>query len=120
MNSLYSGGGKEGNDMKIGFIGAGNMASSLIGGMIQSGMVSPGDAAISDRDMEKLSVWKEKGVFVTADNAEIEERSDLIVFAVKPNVIAAVLDQMQGGGEKIYVSIAAGSQSGIFGEPSWQ
>ena len=90
MNSLYSGGGKEGNDMKIGFIGAGNMASSLIGGMIQSGMVSPGDAAISDRDMEKLSVWKEKGVFVTADNAEIEERSDLIVFAVKPNVIAAV------------------------------
>ena len=113
MNSLYSGGGKEGNDMKIGFIGAGNMASSLIGGMIQSGMVSPGDAAISDRDMEKLSVWKEKGVFVTADNAEIEERSDLIVFAVKPNVIAAVLDQMQGGGEKIYVSIAAGVSLGF-------
>lgn len=84
------------------------MASSLIGGMIQSGMVSPGDAAISDRDVEKLSLWKEKGVFVTADNAEIEARSDLIVFAVKPNVIAAVLDQMQGGGEKIYVSIAAG------------
>ena len=84
------------------------MASSLIGGMLRSGMVGPGDAAVSDRDTAKLAVWEEKGVLVTADNAEVEARSDLIVFAVKPNVIAAVLDQMQGSGDKIYVSIAAG------------
>lgn len=94
--------------MKVGFIGAGNMASALLGGMLKSGILLPENAAISDRDSEKLAYWKEKGVLTTSDNAEIEEKCDLIVFAVKPGILPGVLDQMQGSTEKIYISIAAG------------
>lgn len=94
--------------MRIGFIGAGNMASALLGGILRGGMINPEDASISDKDSKKLKVWEEQGVGVTADNTRIEEESDVIFFAVKPNMIRDVLLQMKGYSSKIYVSIAAG------------
>ena len=94
--------------MNIGFIGAGNMASSLLNGMINTGVVNANNASISDRDTSKLGFWKEKGVAVTDNNLQIEENSDIVIFAVKPNVIESVLEQMKGERNKIYISIAAG------------
>ncbi len=94
--------------MKIGLIGAGNMASALLGGMLKAGRVSPEDAMISDKDTEKLQKWQECGVSITNDNAQVEEQSDMIILAVKPNVIEGVLKQLKGDSHKIYISIAAG------------
>ncbi|MBQ2614141.1 MAG: pyrroline-5-carboxylate reductase [Clostridia bacterium] len=94
--------------MKIGLIGAGNMASALLGGMLKSKMVKAEDVIISDKDSAKLSIWKEQGVVVCEDNRLVEEKSDLIIFAVKPNIIQMVMEQMQGDTSKIYLSIAAG------------
>lgn len=94
--------------MKIGFIGAGNMASSLIGGMLDAKLIEPEDAIISDKDTEKLKPWQNKGVSVTDDNTMVEEHSDIIIFAVKPNIIGKVLKEIKGYKEKIYISIAAG------------
>lgn len=94
--------------MKIGFIGAGNMASSLIGGMLSGGLITPSDAIISDKDANKLKAWQEKGVAVTEDNLIVEENSDIIILAVKPNIIEKVLKELKGEKEKIYISIAAG------------
>ncbi len=94
--------------MKIGFIGAGNMASALIGGMLQSGMIQAADVIISDQNEEKLAVWKNKGVSTVTDNGAVEANSDMIVFAVKPNMIETVLNQMAGSKDKLYISIAAG------------
>ena len=94
--------------MKLGFIGAGNMASSLLGGMLHAGVLKAEDAIISDKDSAKLKLWEEKGVTTTGDNALVEEKSDVIIFAVKPNMMQMVLGQMQGISDKIYVSIAAG------------
>ena len=93
--------------MKIGFIGGGNMASALIGGLIACGK-SASDITVSELDANKRKLWSEKGVNTTADSRELESSCDLIVFAVKPNVIASVLDEMQGFSSKIYLSIAAG------------
>ncbi|MBE5038871.1 pyrroline-5-carboxylate reductase [Ructibacterium gallinarum] len=102
--------------MKIGFVGAGNMASALLNGMLSAGMTDVENVTISDADSAKLAVWKEKGVKVTSDNTEVEANSDLIVFAVKPNVIPGVLAQMKGNPDKIYISIAAGVSVGFLEE----
>lgn len=94
--------------MRIGLIGAGNMASALLGGMLASGFVSSSDVMVSDYDVEKLSVWKERGVSVTSDNKEVERFADIVIFAVKPKIMETVLEQMCGDSYKLYVSIAAG------------
>ncbi len=94
--------------MKIGFIGAGNMASSLLGGMIASGIIQPGDAMISDKDSAKLVEWEKQGVAVTDDNARVAAYSEIIIFAVKPNILPLVLKEIEAADNKIYVSIAAG------------
>lgn len=99
--------------MKIGLIGAGNMASALLGGMLNTGIVKGCDAIISDQSDEKLVSWKEQGVSVTSDNKEVEEFADIIIFAVKPKIIETVLNQMRGDNAKIYISIAAGVSIGF-------
>ncbi len=94
--------------MKIGFIGAGNMASALLGGMLKSGVVESSDVMISDQNVEKLAFWKDQGVSIVTDNTKVETNSDVIVFAVKPNIMENVLGQMTGDKDKLYISIAAG------------
>ncbi len=94
--------------MKIGFIGAGNMASSLLGGMLAAGMMQPCDVIISDKDGAKLKEWEEQRVRVTQENKQVVLESDIVFFAVKPNILPLVLQEMDAPAEKIYISIAAG------------
>ncbi len=94
--------------MKIGLIGAGNMASALLGGMLNAKIIQPGDAVISDMNEDKLKTWQKIGVKVTTDNKETERLADILILAVKPNVMERVLNQLTGDKNKIYVSIAAG------------
>ncbi len=93
--------------MKTAFIGGGNMASALIGGMISAGANSS-DIVLSEPDKAKLEVWAKKGVLTTQSNAEAEAMADVVVFAVKPNIIGKVASEMTGYNDKIYISIAAG------------
>ena len=94
--------------MKIGFIGAGNMASALLKGMLASPAVQASDVMISDKDSAKLENLKSLGVTITEDNCKVEECSDIVIFAVKPNLMQIVTAEMKGDPTKIYVSIAAG------------
>lgn len=95
--------------MKIGIIGAGNMASALLEGFLTSEIAAPTDICISDKDEKKLSVWKTKGVCTTDNNDEVLEFADVVVFAVKPNILPLVLkDAGKRTDNKIYISIAAG------------
>ena len=85
------------------------MASALVGGLIDSGKVMPGCLAMSDRDGAKLSKWQKLGVFTTGDNSEVMERCDIVIFAVKPNVLPSVLEEAKAFSDKCaFVSIAAG------------
>ncbi len=93
--------------MKIGLIGAGNMASALLSGMLKN-LVQPGDVMISDRDEEKLAFWKKQGISVTTNNGVVEDACDIIILAVKPKIIPYVLQELSGKEDKIYISIAAG------------
>lgn len=95
--------------MNIGIIGAGNMASALAGGLIESGIIRADELSMSDKAAGKLSKWQKNGVFTTEDNKEVLEHSDVIIFAVKPNVLPFVLEETKEYTEnKLFISIAAG------------
>ena len=74
--------------MKVGFIGGGNMASAMIGGMIQKGVVSADDILVSvrtEKSVERLT--NQFGVQATMENEAVVAGSDLVFLAVKPNQI---------------------------------
>ena len=110
--------------MRIGFIGLGNMATAIIGGLLARGIVEPGDivgSAKTTATRERRAA--ELGIAVTADNAEVAREADVLVLAVKPvffpEVIAEVRDVVDDG--TLVVSIAAGLTlediEALFGKP---
>ena len=77
-------------DTRIGFIGAGNMASSIIGGLINRGQ-APSLISASDLDTGKLDALAVKTGMSAASNDDIALTCDVIVLAVKPQVMARCL-----------------------------
>ncbi|HLF98780.1 MAG TPA: pyrroline-5-carboxylate reductase [Methylococcaceae bacterium] len=95
----------------IGFIGGGNMAWSLISGLLADGY-EPAHIAVADVDAARLELLKSRlGVTVAHDNVNVVAESEIVVLAVKPQVMrpvatgiaAAVHDR-----QPLIVSIAAG------------
>lgn len=96
---------------KIAFVGAGNMGEALIKGLISSGAVSSEQITASDRREGQLQLISERyGVKGTHSNVEAVEGARLVVMAVKPQILDAVLDEIGGAlaPEALLVSIAAG------------
>ena len=93
---------------KVGFIGAGNMGLSIILGMVNSGCISKHNILVYDiKFSEKLP----DEVVRVHDIGELVRESDIVVFAVKPNMFATVLGEVKGSFDylnKSYISIAAG------------
>lgn len=80
----------------ITFIGAGNMASALIGGLIANGY-DPGKIWACDQATEKLSgLEKRYGIHTTTDNHQGVKQADTLVFAVKPQHLKAVVTELAG------------------------
>ncbi len=95
--------------MKIGFIGSGNMATALAGGFIAAGIVREDDVTISDKFEASLKKWEGREVYTTSDNKKVFERSDIVIFAVKPNILPDVLKEVKPLVKgKLLISIAAG------------
>lgn len=85
------------------------MATALISGLIGSGKVKAPDMYVFDTDSIKLSALSNSlGVNPASSASDIEKTADIIVLAVKPNVMPAVLSELSGGQNKLYISIAAG------------
>ena len=87
---------------KTGFIGCGNMASAIIGGMLGAGMP---DIYVYDKDDEKAAAFSE--ATKCSSVSEVVEQADIIFFCVKPNVLPQVLCEIKAE-DKAFVSIAAG------------
>jgi len=95
----------------IGFIGAGNMAEAMIGGLVRGKHVAAGKIAASDPRKERLEELRQQfGIDVTTNNREIVQRSGLVVLSVKPQIMDKILrevgEHMKPG--TLVVSIAAG------------
>lgn len=96
---------------KIGFIGGGNMANSLISGLIASGH-SAQQIWVSDPDQDKLSTLATSmHINTSATNDALISEVDVVVLAVKPQAMAAVIKDSRASFDKagvMLVSIAAG------------
>ncbi len=79
---------------KIGFIGGGNMASAMIGGIIGSGLVSPDEIIVSDVSKQQLQkISSQYGAETTSDNVRAVSESETFFLAVKPQYYAAVISE---------------------------
>lgn len=98
--------------MKIGFIGAGNMATAIIRGVINSQLIRPEDIYAFDICKEKLSILASELKINACESAEcVADSSDAVVLAVKPNVFPTLLPQMADSlknNNSLIISIAAG------------
>ena len=96
---------------KIAFIGAGNMARSLIGGLLKQGFAAKNISA-SDPAEACLTATRELGeVFTTSDNQLAIDQADIVVLAVKPQVLGSVVTPLQdklSSNKSLLISIAAG------------
>ena len=97
----------------IGFIGAGAMAEALAGGLIAAGVTRTRLLAADVDEARRQRVESALEIRTTADNAELVERSDVVVLAVKPNVVGPVLEELFSTGSvdptrSLWISIAAG------------
>ena len=93
-----------------GFIGAGKMASALIRGMIRHGQPPRSIAASDSQAAARAALMSEAGIQSFPTNAEVAAFSEVIVLAVKPRVMAAVMAELRPEltDRHLVVSIAAG------------
>eukprot|EP00611_Tribonema_gayanum_P015297 TRINITY_DN2712_c0_g1_i2.p1 TRINITY_DN2712_c0_g1~~TRINITY_DN2712_c0_g1_i2.p1 ORF type:complete len:323 (-),score=118.36 TRINITY_DN2712_c0_g1_i2:126-968(-) len=99
------------DNLSIGFIGAGMMASALIKGVIKAGKAKPASITASDAYQPSLDRQAAEGVHTTLSNREVVSRSRVVFLAVKPDVVASVLDEIKDDVDPdrhLIVSIAAG------------
>ncbi len=98
-------------DKIIGFIGAGNMGSAMIGGILNASLASTGQLIASARSAETLERLHEKfKIETTLSNQTVAERSDILFLAVKPDKFDEVIPQIAPHIKSrcILVSVAAG------------
>lgn len=96
---------------KFGFIGAGNMAEALMKGLIEGQLTTKEELIASEVFAPRREYVKSKlAVDVTEDNKEVAKEAKVIILAVKPNVVATVLEELkpQLTAEHLIISIAAG------------
>ncbi|MBR6164079.1 pyrroline-5-carboxylate reductase [bacterium] len=96
---------------KLGFIGAGKMATAILKGVLASKVFEKENIFISDKNEDALSILKkEYNINICSSNAEVVKNADIILFAVKPFVLRDVLKEIKPSLTKnhLVLSIAAG------------
>jgi pyrroline-5-carboxylate reductase len=96
---------------KTGFLGAGNMATALIKGLVESGVYDPEQLLASDKSKEALGrVSKQFGVECFSSNGDMVRKSSVLVLSVKPQNIKEVLEDVREDvrEDHLVISIAAG------------
>lgn len=98
-------------DKKIGFIGSGNMAQAIIGGILNSKLVCENNIIASNTSEGPLQTVKNKyGILVTTNNKEVAQFADILFLSVKPDVYEEVIKEIKDCIKEgvIVVTIAAG------------
>ena len=102
--------------MTIAFIGAGNMAGSLIRGLQASGYL-PGEIVAADPAKSQLDVLSALGIKTTTDNAQAVVDADVVVLAIKPQITGDVLQALPAlKPDQLVISIVAGIDTHSLGD----
>ena len=97
-------------NQNICFIGGGNMAQALIGGLLSRGLPTT-RITVSDPVEQIRHILEEKNIQTTTDNVDAIKNADVVVLAVKPQVLATVLQPLKGLlSDKLVISIIAGAE----------
>lgn len=94
----------------IAFIGAGNMSRAIFGGMLKNGY-PPERIIATGRDLEKLADLAELGIKIGTDNAWAMEQANVVVLAVKPQLMQSVIAPLASAAQQhqpLIISVAAG------------
>ncbi|MDE6313786.1 MAG: pyrroline-5-carboxylate reductase [Lachnospiraceae bacterium] len=97
--------------MKLGFIGCGNMASAMIGGIILKKLYQPNEIIVSDALETSLATAKENlKVNTTKNNKEVVEQAEMVVLSVKPQFYETVIEEIKNTvrDEQLVITIAPG------------
>lgn len=97
--------------MKIGFIGLGNMASAMIGGILKKNLYSAKNLLGSDKSEAVTQAAAEKfKIHTTTDNLKVAKEADVLILAVKPQFFQEVIAQIKDvvSEEQLVISIAPG------------
>ena len=94
---------------RIAFIGGGNMARAIVAGLLKAGH-PPDQLHVADPDPAQRARLHDldSGLLVTTDNASAIRGADVVVLAVKPQVLAGIAGSLQLRPEQLVVSVAAG------------
>ncbi|HXL24766.1 MAG TPA: pyrroline-5-carboxylate reductase [Chthoniobacterales bacterium] len=95
---------------RLGFIGAGKLAGSVIRGLMRAKFCPPGEIIASEpNEQTRTALQKESEVSVTAENAEIAEKAEVIFIGVKPAMVLSVLQDLSDNLQhKLLISLAGG------------
>src|SRR5260370_5468387 len=95
---------------RLGFIGAGKLAGSVIRGLMRAKFCPPGEIIASEpNEQTRATLQRDVGIHLTAENAEVAEKSEVIFVGVKPAVVLPVLSELNVHlGNKLAVSLAGG------------
>jgi pyrroline-5-carboxylate reductase len=95
---------------RLGFIGGGKLAGSVMRGLVRAKFCLPGEILASEPVAEaRAALQKEAGVSVTGENAEVATEAEIILLGVKPGVVLKVIEEIAPLLErKLVVSLAAG------------
>jgi pyrroline-5-carboxylate reductase len=95
---------------RISFLGGGVMANAILRSLLSSGLIAPEQAAVSDPAEPGRANAVSLGAKATASNPEAAASADVVILAVKPHFIAAVLSEVSPTlrPEQLVVSIGAG------------
>jgi pyrroline-5-carboxylate reductase len=98
-------------DKTVGFLGSGNMGEAIIKGLLQTGLVPTASIAATDVRADRLQqMAKQYGIRPAASNRELVDEADVVILAVKPQIMSAVLKEIAPSVKrsKLLISVAAG------------
>lgn len=101
-------------DLKIAILGAGNMGQAILRGLLSTGTVPADHVTVTTRRPERASALASAwGVRAAGTNAEAVEEADVVVLAVKPQILEAVVREVRPHlHDRLAVSVAAGVSTG--------
>lgn len=105
--------------MKIGFIGLGNMAKAMIGGMLQKELVDRCDIIGSARTRETMENVRDfYGIGIRDSNTAVAEEAKILILAVKPQFFQTVIEEIRAvvADDTLVISIAAGKTMAWIGQ----